>query len=219
MSASPSRARDLDVRGLLFDGWRWIVTFLVIASVPALLFGQTYVMNVFVSVAFFSIVAVSLDLIMGYGGLPTFGHTGFFAVGTYVMGILAARLQVPLLLGIVVALGVSLLLALVIGMATLRLKEYYFAVATLGFAVIVVHVIAGFPEVTGGWSGTAGHSPSQHCRYSYSSDLQYYWIAVSMLLAGLILGRNYIDSRYGRWIGAIATDEQATSTLGFGRAA
>ncbi len=156
MSALPWQARDIDVRALLFDGWHWMVTFIVIASIPALLFGQTYVMNVFVTVAFFSIVAVSLDLIMGYGGLPTFGHTGFFAVGTYVMGILAVRLQVPLLLGIIIALGVSLLLALIIGLATLRLKEYYFAVATLGFAVIVVHVIAGFPEVTGGWSGLQG---------------------------------------------------------------
>jgi branched-chain amino acid transport system permease protein len=198
----------------LLSGRRWILTFLVVAAIPALLFGQTYVMNVFVTVAFFSMVAVSLDLLMGYGGLPTFGHTGFFAVGAYVMGVLGARFQVPLVLGIVIALGVSLLLALIIGVATLRLREYYFAVATLGFAVIVVHVIAGVPEITGGWSGLQNIPRPSIAGFAISSDLHYYWLAVLVLLAGVIVGRNFIRSRYGRSIRAIATDELATSTLG-----
>ena len=69
-----SRARVADALVWLFSGRRWILSFLAIAAIPALLFGPTYIMNVFVTVAFFSIVAVGLDLLMGYGGLPTFGH-------------------------------------------------------------------------------------------------------------------------------------------------
>ena len=197
MAAPGVSARVADAIVWLVGGRRWILTFLVIAALPALLFGQSYVMNVFVTVAIFSTVALSLDLLMGYGGLPTFGHTGFFAVGAYVMGILGARYQVPLLLGIVIALGASLLLALIIGVATLRLREYYFAVATLGFAVIVVHVIAGVPEITGGWSGLQNVPRPSIAGVAISSDLQYYWLSVCLLLAGLILGRNFIGSRYG----------------------
>jgi branched-chain amino acid transport system permease protein len=212
MAATRTQAASLVAR--LFGDRVWIVTFLVIAAIPALIFGPTYVMHIFVTIAFFSIVAVSLDLLMGYGGLPTFGHTGFFAVGAYGMGILAASFGVPLILGIVIALGVSLLLALIIGVATLRLREYYFAVATLGFAVIVVHVIAGVPWVTGGWSGLQNIPRPSIAGINISSDLQYYWLAVGVLLVGLIVGRNFIGSRYGRSIRAIATDDLATSTLG-----
>jgi branched-chain amino acid transport system permease protein len=212
MAGNRSRASAIVAR--LFGDRLWIVTFLVIAAIPALLFGPTFVMHIFVTAAFFSIVAVGLDLLMGYGGLPTFGHTGFFAVGAYVMGILGARFGVPLVLGIVIALAVSLLLALIIGVATLRLREYYFAVATLGFAVIVIHVIAGVPEITGGWSGLQNIPRPSIGGLNITSDLHYYWLAVIVLLIGLIVGRNFIGSRYGRSIRAIATDDLATSTLG-----
>jgi branched-chain amino acid transport system permease protein len=192
----------------------WLAVYLVVAALPAVLLADSYLLSIFVGVAFYGIVVISLDLLLGYGGLPTFGHTGFFALGTFVMGVLAARFGVPLALAILVALAVNLALAAVIGLATLRLREYYFAVATLGFAVIVIQVLGGLPELTGGFSGLTGIPQVSVLGVPLRSDLQFYVLGAAGVLLSLIVGRNLVDSRFGRAIRAIAADELGAETLG-----
>src|SRR5262249_17822670 len=181
---------------------------------PAVLLGDSYVLSIFAVITFYGIVVISLDLLMGYGGLPTFGHTGVFALGASVMGVLAARLGVPLGRAIPSGLGVNPGLAAAIGVATLRLREYYFAVATLGFAVIVIQVIGGLPEVTGGWSGLRGVPQVTLLGVPLRTDLQFYVLGATGVLLSLVVGRNLIASRFGRAIRAIAADELAAETLG-----
>jgi branched-chain amino acid transport system permease protein len=187
----------------------WLLAYLAVAALPAVLLADSYLLSIFVTIAFYGIVVISLDLLLGYGGLPTFGHTGFFALGTFVMGVLAARFGAPLALAILAALATNLALAAVIGFATLRLREYYFAVATLGFAVIVIQVLGGLPELTGGWSGLTG-MPQVPLR----SDLHFYLLGAAGVLLSLIASRNLVASRFGRAIRAIASDQLGAETLG-----
>src|SRR4051794_29715965 len=102
-------------------GWRvplrrhgWLLTALIVAALPPLLLGDSYLLSSFVSIGFYGIVVISLDLLLGYGGLPTFGHTGFFALGAYVMGVLAGMFGVPLALGMLAGVLANLALAAVI---------------------------------------------------------------------------------------------------------
>jgi branched-chain amino acid transport system ATP-binding protein/branched-chain amino acid transport system permease protein len=192
----------------------WLLAYVAVVALPAVLLADSYLLSIFVTVAFYGIVVISLDLLLGYGGLPTFGHTGFFALGTFVMGVLAARFRVPLALAILAALAANLALAAVIGFATLRLREYYFAVATLGFAVIVIQVIGGLPELTGGWSGLTGMPQPSVLGVPLRSDLQFYVLGAIGVLLSLLGGRNLVASRFGRAVRAIAADQLGAETLG-----
>jgi branched-chain amino acid transport system permease protein len=204
----------MDARRISFGQHSWVLVYIVLASLPAVLLSNSYLLSVFVVIAFYGIVVISLDLLLGYGGLPTFGHTGFFALGTYVMAVLAAKLGVPLILGMLAAIVVNLSLAAVIGIATLRLREYYFAVATLGFAVIVIQVVGGLPELTGGWSGLIGVPAASLFGVTLRSDLQFYVVGAVGVLLSLAACRNLIASHVGRAIRAIAADQLAAETLG-----
>jgi branched-chain amino acid transport system permease protein len=192
----------------------WVVVFLVLASLPAIVLGNSFLMSICVSIVLFATAVVGLDLLMGYGGLLALGHNGFFALGAYVMGVLAARLGVPLLLGVVLAVVANLGLALLIGAATLRLREYYFAVATLGFGIIVIQLLGGLVDLTGGWSGLRGVPRPEVLGIPLSSDLQFYWLGAACLLASLILARNLVRSRFGRAIRALGNDQLAAESLG-----
>jgi branched-chain amino acid transport system permease protein len=208
------RARARTIGRLPLVQHAWVAVFLALAALPPLLFADSYLMGVFVVIAIYGIVVVSLDLLMGYGGLLSFGHNGFFALGAYVMGVLAARLGIPLPIGMAAAVLVNLGLAFVIGVATLRMKEYYFAVATLGFGVIVIQVLGGLPELTGGWSGLTGVPRLSVFGFSLVADLHFYIVAVVGLLASLAVARNLVGSRFGRAIRAFGNDEVASEMLG-----
>ncbi|MEK7215027.1 MAG: branched-chain amino acid ABC transporter ATP-binding protein/permease [Chloroflexota bacterium] len=192
----------------------WIVLFVVAAVIPIVLLGNSYLMSSFAIIAIFSIVVLSLDLVMGYGGLPNFGVNGFFALGAYVMGVLAAKLGIPLALGAAIAVLLNLAVAFLIGVATLRMKHYYFAVASLGLGVIAVQVIGGLPDQTGGWSGLTGIPKISALGYTLSSDLAFYVVSCVALFISLAAGRNLVGSRFGRAIQAISTDELATEAVG-----
>ena len=199
-----------------FLAWRhaWLVLYLAAVSLPVIFVGDSYIMGTFVTIACFSVVVVSLDLVMGYGGLPNFGVNGFFAVGAFLMGVLGAKFGVPLLVGALLAVALNLALAFLIGVATLRMRHYYFAVASFGFGIIVVQVLGGLPDFTGGWSGLTGIPKLTIGGYTLSRDLDFYVIACALLLAVLAIGRNVVVSGFGRAVRAIAVDDIAAETLG-----
>ncbi|MBW3582580.1 MAG: branched-chain amino acid ABC transporter permease [Euryarchaeota archaeon] len=94
----------------------------------------------------FSILSLSLNLVVGQAGLFQLGHVGFFAIGGImtVYGTHADHLGLDLLAGILLGMAVSALCAVVIGLPTLRLRGDYFAIATLGFAIIVRVILEGY---------------------------------------------------------------------------
>ena len=192
----------------------WLVLFAIAAATPAVLLRDSYLMGTFVTIALFSVVVVSLDLVMGYGGLPNFGVNGFFALGAFIMGVLGAKFGIPLFIGILAAVAINLLLAFLVGVATLRMRHYYFAVASFGFGIIVMQMLGGFPELTGGWSGLTGIPKPSVLGYPLASDLGFYITACALLMVTLSMGRNLVASRFGRAIQAISTDDTAAESVG-----
>ena len=171
-------------------------------------------MGTFASIVIFSIVLVGLDLVIGYGELLAFSHGAFFALGAYVMGILSARYGVPLLAGAGVAIVANVALAVLIGAATLRLQGYYLAVATLGFGIIVIEMLGAFVDLTGGWSGLRGMAPTVIFGHRVTEDVEFYGIGVVVLIVGIALARNIINSRFGRAVRASGSDALAAEMLG-----
>jgi len=127
---------------------RTVVTALVVAGLLLLpvystLSGNIFVLTLFTRIVILALAASSLNLIMGYGGMMSFGHAAYLGIGGYAVGILAQEgigsgfVQFP------VALAVSALFALVIGALSLRTRGVYFIMITLAFAQMAYYVASG----------------------------------------------------------------------------
>jgi branched-chain amino acid transport system permease protein len=208
VAATENRAR------LAMRSYAWLVAAVIAAIIPAALFHDSYIMGTFASIVIFGIVLVGLDLVIGYGELLAFSHGAFFALGAYVMGVLSARYGVPLLAGAAIAIVANAALAVLIGAATLRLQGYYLAVATLGFGIIVVEMLGAFVDLTGGWSGLRGMAPTVVFGYRVTEDIEFYGIGVVVLIIGIALARNIMNSRFGRAVRASGSDALAAEMLG-----
>ena len=192
----------------------WIAAFALAASLPLVFFHDSYLMGTFATIAIFAIALVGLDLVIGYGELLAFGHGAFLALGAYVMGVLSVRYGVPLFLGICIACAVNGAIALLIGAATLKLRGYYLAVATLGFGIIVIEMLGGLVEYTGGWSGLRGVAPATFFGVTIKSDSAFYLIAVTGLFISLLVGKNLVTSSFGRAIRACGNNDTGAEVVG-----
>lgn len=168
----------------------------------------------------FAILALGLNVVVGYTGLLHLGIAAFFAVGAYVAGILmadsypfGANIVVPLVVGPLVAA----LFGVLLGVPTLRLRGDYLALVTLGFGEVVRFAIRNLDEVTAGTRGLSPipPPPSFDGRLDWASDYRpFYYLTLLILIAVMLLLRNVERSRLGRaWV-ALREDELAANCMG-----
>jgi branched-chain amino acid transport system permease protein len=173
-----------------------------------------YYLNVLIFIGIHSIIAIGLDLLVGYTGQISLGHAAFFGLGAYITGILSARWSWPPIVGLAVAiLGVGVV-AYIIGVPTLKLHGHYLAMATLGFGIIVFIFFNELISLTGGPSGLTGIGKMSLLGYDFDSELKYYYLVCAALLFTLLLSINVVRSRVGRALRAIHGSEVASAVLG-----
>ena len=198
---------------------RGIVTLLLLvllAVLPLLTqaFDQRYLLSVGTRVLIWAIAAVSLNLILGYGGMVSFGHAVFFGTGGYAIGILAHHgiasgwIQWP------VAIAASALWALLIGALSLRTRGLYFIMITLAFAQLVYYVGVGL-EAYGADDGLN----ISRSRFTGLIDLRdkaaFYWLCFALLCAALWFCSRFANSRFGLVIRGAKSNELRMTALGF----
>jgi branched-chain amino acid transport system permease protein len=189
---------------------------LVLAVLPLLTqaFDQRYLLSIGTRIVIWSIAAVSLNMILGYGGLVSFGHAMFFGIGGYAVGILSAEgissgwIQWP------VALLAATAWAALIGALSLRTRGLYFIMITLAFAQLVYYVGSGL-EAYGGDDGLN----ISRSRFPGLIDLRdkasFYWLCFALLCASLWFCSRYANSRFGLVIRGARSNELRMTALGF----
>jgi branched-chain amino acid transport system permease protein len=160
------------------------------------------------------ILAVSLDLLVGFAGQISVGHAAFFAIGAYTSGLLTAKHELPPLLALLCGLIVSAAVAWSIGRAVLRLKGYYLAMATLGLNAVIITIITGLEQITGGASGLLGIPPFSLFGLVLSSHFVYYYFVIGVLMVVVMSSLALVHSNFGRALIALHSDEEAASTMG-----
>jgi branched-chain amino acid transport system permease protein len=205
--------------------WSGVALALVLPYLASL-FGVEYLVGLATRVAIFALVGVSLNFILGYGGLVSFGHAAFFGVGAYVVGILSyhAAMGEPFLgmnLGTEAALFawpaavvVTALLALLIGAVSMRTSGLYFIMITLAFAQMLYYLSISVPTY-GGEDGLSMWSRSTLPYLDLSEDTHFYYVALALLLASLRGIQTIIGSRFGRVLRGIRDNEQRMTALGY----
>ena len=199
----------------LLNRFWWVLILLFIALYPPTLGGMSpYKSGILVFVGIYIILAVSLDLLMGYAGQISVGHAAFFAIGAYVSGILTARYGVPPVVALIGGMVLSAAVAWATGRPVMALKEYYLAMATLALNEIVVTLIIGLQWLTGGASGLRDIPAFSLFGFSFDNHIHYYYFVWALVVLVVASSLAVVRSPFGRTLIAIHSDETAAKTFG-----
>lgn len=190
----------------------WSTASIILLAAP--LFLGKYTIFLLSLLAIYALVALGLNLLMGYTGQIAAGHAGFLALGAYVTAIIGENLQwlpcpVTLLLAGVFTGAIGFLL----GIPILRLKGFYIAMATLAFGVVVSEVILQWSSLTGGDDGFS--VPTAHIGgFAFDSDYKLYYLIIPVTLVMTMLAKNLVKGYIGRAFVALRESEIAAQTIG-----
>ncbi|MBT5415550.1 MAG: branched-chain amino acid ABC transporter permease [Rhodospirillaceae bacterium] len=192
-----------------------VLGFLAVLPLLTLAFDEPFYLELFSRVMVYAIAALSLDLILGYGGMVSFGHAAFLGVGAYTVGILSyygidsAFLQWP------AAILLSALAALVIGYVSLRTTGVYFIMITLAFAQMLFYFFTSL-EAYGGDDGLTIWTLSEFFGpISLDDDLTLYYVIFAVLGGCLYLSHRLVHSRFGRVLQGIKSNEARMRAIGY----
>lgn len=173
----------------------------------------------FSEVLVFAIAVLSLNLLTGYTGQVSLGHSFFFAIGAYVTAIMFRDLDVSLAVPLVVSFVVAFLVGFGFGIPALRLSGVYLAVVTIALAIVTPPVITRFESVTGGSQGINIEKPSAPAWTGLADDQWLYYICLLVAVIVFLAARNLVRGRVGRAMTAIRDNEVAARSLGVNPAA
>lgn len=194
--------------------WIKYIVFSVCVLLAPLLLSGSYLLNVLVFVGIHTMLAVALNLLLGYAGQISLGHAAFFGLGAYLSGVLTTTYDWNPWLSMVLAALLVGGLAFAIGFPILKLKGHYLAMATLGLGIIIYIVFNEWVEVTGGPSGFSGIPNLQLGSFVFDSDQKNYYLVWSFTLGCVLLSLNLANSRIGRAFRAIHDAEVAARVVG-----
>ena len=192
---------------------RYLLLVTTVILVP-LFFREGYLLNVLVFVGIHTILALALNLLLGYAGQISLGQAGFFGLGAYISGILTASHGINPWLAMLAAASLVTLLAFIVGFPILKLKGHYLAMATLGLGIIIYIVFNEAVDHTGGPSGLSGIPNLSINGFIFNSDLRNYYLIWFFALVAIGLSLNLVNSRIGRALRAIHDSEIAARVMG-----
>lgn len=163
----------------------------------------------------YAIAATSLNLVLGYGGMVSFGHAAFVGLGAYVTGVMLSEGVLNGALHLGLTLLVTALAAAVIGAISLRTRGVYFIMITLAFAQMLFYLANSIK----GYGGDEGLTVKVRSAIGFGLDLKhpttFYYVALAVLGAALVGLERFVPSRLGRAVIAIRDDDQRAEALGF----
>jgi branched-chain amino acid transport system permease protein len=190
---------------------------LLLALVPpvAAVLNQPFYVDVFRRVMIYAIAAVSLDLILGYGGMVSFGHAGYLGIGAYAVGIPAFYGIYNGYLQWTIAVVASAAVALVIGAISLRTTGVSFIMITLAFTQMLYYLGNSIEE----YGGDDGMRLAARSAFAGLVDLRsptaFYYVVLGLLVLSLLIGQRLINSRFGMVIRGARSNEPRMRAIGF----
>jgi branched-chain amino acid transport system permease protein len=188
---------------------------LVLLPLYSQLTGNIFIMTLFTRIIILALAAASLNLIMGFGGMMSFGHAAYLGIGGYAVGMLAQEgvgsgwIQFP------VALAASAIYALVIGALSLRTRGVYFIMITLAFAQMAYYVASGLARY-GGDDGLTVYKRSDFSGLiNLGNRTQFYYLCLACLFGVMVLIWRIVNSRFGLVVQGLRSNEQRMQAIGF----
>jgi len=213
------------MRRLDKQGWVTLIVLAALAILPPAFFlnGHAFYMDLATRLVILGIAAISLNLILGYGGLVSFGHAAFIGLGAYAVGIPVYHAtwggfdliaSYSGFLHLFLAVGVSALFALITGAISLRTKGVYFIMITMAFGQMVFFLFQSL-DVYNGDDGLTIDVRSEFPLINLDDPLQLYGLAFVSLIGALLINRMIINSRFGMVLQGAKGNNERLVTLGY----
>jgi branched-chain amino acid transport system permease protein len=187
-----------------------LITFPVVMQWLGYLFYVSFASRVLI----YAIAATSLNLLLGYGGMLSFGHAAFVGAGAYVSSILVAEGVPSAWIGWPAAIGASALLAWIIGAISLRTRGVYFIMITLAFAQMMFYLVNSMKAYGGDEGLTLPRRAGLGLGVDLSSEVAFYYTVLAILLLALYALHRLVHSRFGRVVIAIRENAARVEALG-----
>ena len=189
---------------------------LVFAVAPATLavFGKGYFFQVANLVLIFALLAASLHLVTGVGGLLHLGHAAFYGIGAYVAALMGSELKLGFLWGLPAAGLAAALLAFVVALPTMRLVSIYFAVATLAIGQMINTVLLNWVSVTKGPNGVMLFSGIKLFGFAVKNPVSVYFVVAVVVALSIWVLHRLSHSYYGNALRSLREDDQCADAMG-----
>lgn len=197
-----------------------VVVFLLLALLPAVTSG--YVVYILPQYLLYGVLAMSLSLLWGFGGILSFGQAAFFALGAYAMG-LAQQWELPVnsaYVALLLAIATGGVLAAVVGyfLFSAGVRDVYFVLVTLALSIMTEQITISQSQITGGYNGMFVPRMSLSlggASLDLSADLPIYYTILPVVIALYVLLRVIVASRFGKVVAGIRENEDRVLSLGF----
>jgi branched-chain amino acid transport system permease protein len=194
---------------------RWLRPLLLVAGlVTALALPWLVYPPVAMDIATWALFAVSVDLLLGYVGLLSFGHAAFWGSAAYTSGLVALHTGAPFPVAVLAGGGAAAVLAVPIGYLSVRRTGIYFAMVTLAFAQLVYFVANQWRDLTGGENGLQA-VPRELFGADLSDPFYFYYAGLPVVLLGLAVAWRVVRSPFGRVLTAIRDNPARARALGY----
>ncbi len=183
-----------------------IAAAVVLAAIPA--FASSYWVGLLTQMLIFAILAMSLDLLLGYTGLPSLGHAGVFGVAAYAVAVSSTAWHAGLWTSVAAGVVVGVTLSALLGLMVSHVRDVYFLMMTLALGMVLWGVSYRWIPVTGGDNGIAGIP-------AIAGPIAFYFIALAVLAASAGLMALVVRSPFGFTLRGIRENEARMRSLGF----
>jgi len=173
-----------------------------------------YLLHIFVIAGIYIILTLSLNLIVGFTGLPALGHAAFMCIGAYTSSLLALNMGVSPWIGLIIGACFAAVSGVVIGYPAVRLKGDYLALATFGLGVIVYSISKNWVSFTRGPMGLPGIPGFSIFSFELSETWSYLLLVLIFVIITIFICRRIVNSPFGRILRSIREDETASEALG-----
>lgn len=193
----------------------WIAGVLVLISMSALPLAGPYALGLATEVLIFAIFAMSLNLLVGFTGLFSFGHAAFFGIGAYTVVILDAQFGISPWIGLIGGVSLAVVAAAVIGRLSVRVGGIAFLLLTMAFAQLVYSVSLRWRDVTGGSDGLSAVQSPGILNFSLADRVVNYYFTLAIFVACFTALHRILTSQLGHSFLGVRENEPRMRAIGF----
>ncbi|MBW1613812.1 MAG: branched-chain amino acid ABC transporter permease [Deltaproteobacteria bacterium] len=196
-----------------------LIAILVVSFILPLLIRNQYQQHLLVMSGIFVLFSVGLNVIVGFLGQLSLGHSAYFGIGAYTYALLLLNWGVPFYIGMILAIVVSGVFGFLIGYPSLRLRGPYFAIVSLAFAMIIRLIVINWESLTNGPMGLTGIKPPvvslfKGLQVSFNTSISNYYVTLFFIIVGIFVIHRIKKSRVGEAFDACRENEELAQAVG-----
>lgn len=166
-----------------------------------------YICHIGIIIGLFSILSLSLNIVVGYAGIMSLSHAAFYGIGAYVASLMSLHMHTPFVINLACAMLISGIFGAILALTSIRLKGDYFVIATYAFQIIIFNIINNMVGFTGGPLGLPGIPKPSVLGYVLKTNISYLALTVVLVIFTYWFINKIVKSPFGRLLKTIREDE------------